>query len=176
VTTDDAAAAASLWSAARSGLMTAERAIVEIVKTGPTAWEPLGYASFLDAWKAEMAEVRLATAFLKATVVYEFFRHGMTEQEIVDSSPLGSGVGPESVARLREQYDAGVPASSATTTVRRHSRVLPSQAQVVKVNVGPHLYTAWRDIAEAVGSDLATEAEKALRAHFRKLDRVKVGA
>lgn len=165
--------AKNLWKQAREGLVSAEKALVLIVKAGPSTWEPLGYATFFDAWKSELSESRLATNYMKAQIAYEFFKWGLTDKDIVEMSPANSGLTPDGVKRLREQYGMGVPPEAATThhKVRPHERANPSPASVVKVDVGPDDYATWKAVAEALGSSLELEAQKALRKHFRTLDR-----
>jgi hypothetical protein len=167
--------AQKMWDDLRGHLVSAERAIPRIIEA--RAWEPLGYASFAAAWAGELQGVKLATDALRAVVLYAMFDGGLTAAEAAEHLPIGSGVSPMGVERLREQYDAGVPCDFASTRVRSHRRRLPSEAQTIHVKVKPGELQRYKEIADAAGSTLDREAERAISLHFARLAReaLKVG-
>ena len=164
-------AAESLWSDLREAFSNAEAKIIEIIKT--RAWEPLGYATFADAWNERMQGFRLTTDALKAHVVYALMADGQTDSEILATV---SGLGDRAMAGLRSQRDAGVSAEAASTYVRPHMRALPGEPERLHVTLTHGEVTYYRDLCNALGLDRDDEAAKAIRSHFRKLEGARRGA
>lgn len=161
--------AEALWSSLRDAFANAEKIIVTICET--KAWEPLGHASFAEAWTARLRGLRLTTDVMRAHVVYALFDSGLDVEEIIQAT----GVGDRSVAALARQRASGVPAGLATTRVRAHDRALPSEARMLHVELSPGELETFKSIAASRGLDVQDEATKALRKHFRSLERVRVG-
>lgn len=157
----------ALWDSLHDHLVNAEKVIVQIVEA--KAWEPLGYDTFAEAWSDRMEGVRLATEMARVHVVYALFGEGRTPAQVRDI--LGSQVGDAALEKLHKQHKAGVPADLASTRVRAHERALPRPAGTIKVRVSPEEYDYYKSLAKALGRDVDDEAEKAVRAHFRRLER-----
>lgn len=187
----DVTAAEQAWADLRSALVNFDKAVVRIIET--RAWEPLGYASFGEAWVARMSGTRLATAASAARVVYALIDSGLNRDQVVKALGPSSGVGPAKVDVLTRQKDAGVPAEFATTQVRRseppaepmptmppdrglsvvrtHYRAPRSEPHIVRVELAPDEYEHFKAVAERHGMDLATVAARAVKAEFARLER-----
>lgn len=159
--------AESLWESLRDAFTSTEKVIVQIIES--RAWEPLGFDTFAQAWTARMKGVRLATEGMRAHVAYAMFASGLSNAEAQEA--VGFSIGTEAIRRLREQSDLGVPPSLATTRVRSHDRAKPSAPETLHVRLTPGELATFRELAEVRGLDLQAEAAKAVRAHFRSLDR-----
>lgn len=148
----------ALWRELRDALTAAHDAIRRIVET--RAWEPLGYATFSDAWNERMAGVPLATTEAKAWVVYTMLDEGRT---VSDISAKVAGVAERTASLLREQHAAGVSPEYATarkpsfakpengTVVREHIRRLPSEARRLHCTPSTRDYLRFTDIAKREG-------------------------
>lgn len=156
--------ARELWDKVREGFASAEEGLKRIIET--KAWEPLGYASFAEAWRHELNHVRLTTDYLKAQVVYAFLDQGLTASDIGDRIPVDR----DAIDSLVRQRDNGVPADFAR--VRTHFRKRPSEAHVAHVPLKPSELTTFRQLCESRGVAFEKEAAKGLRAHFRSFDRI----
>lgn len=159
----------ALWAELRSALTNFDRVLNQIIET--RAWEPLGYSTFAEAWTDRMRGVRLGTAAMAAQVVYAMIDSGLNRQEALVALGPSSGVGPATYDTLARQHDVGVLARDATTRVRAHRRNAPSEARVVHVELTPTEYLHFRAVADSRGLDLGDEAAKAIRSHFRQLER-----
>lgn len=157
--------AETLWAELREAFVSAEATIKRIIEM--KAWEPLGYPTFAAAWTDRMAGLRLATDCMRAHVAYALFDSGLSDGDVVRAT----GIGDRSTAALRHKKDNGVPPDLASTRVRAHDRSLPSEARILHVELAPGELAAFKDIAESRGRDLQEEAVKALRAHFRRIER-----
>ena len=149
------AAAARMWDELRDGFTNVETQIVQIIEQ--RAWEPLGYASFAEAWAERLAGVRLATDECRAHVVYAMLADGLGDAEIV----TGVGIGDAAVANLRRQRALGVPARHAR--VRQHVRSLPRAPFIVKVELDHETLAEYQAAASALGLLFADEAAEAVR-------------
>lgn len=172
--------AIALWENLRSAVtnfVDALRAVIEA-----KAWEPLGYSSLAEAWADRMAGTPLSSAAAQALVVYALLDEGLSQDEIVTVAGPGSGIGPKRVEVFARQKESGVPAEFASnvanrtapvlTTVRAHVRARPGPPRMIHVQLENEEYYSFRAVAERRGLDLADEAAKAVRAHFRRLERV----
>lgn len=173
------AEASALWTDLRSALVNFDQALTRIIET--RAWEPLGYQTFAQAWADRMRGTRLGTASMAAHVVYALIESGMGREDALLVLGPASGIGPTRFDVLARQYEAGVPADIATiapprggSMVRQHYRDAPSEPSTVHVPLTPSEYAHFKALAEGRGLDLATEGAKALRAHFRRLERAAV--
>jgi len=153
--------AASLWEELRLGFIQQEQLILKILQR--RAWAALGYETFVEAWQDRMQGIRLATDFAKAQVVYQFYAT-MPVPEIAEIL----NVRPEQVEYLGAQLLAGVPADAASA---RPPRRRDNSGARVTVRLETQVYQAYDRIAREHNSDLHTECEKALRAHFNRLGR-----
>jgi hypothetical protein len=163
--------ARKLVDEARSGFLTADKAIMEIIRI--QAWNALGYRDFTDLFDKEFADVYLAGA-ARSYVVYEMFNAGRSVEEVADSVP---GLGPETAESLKRQKDNGVPAdkvvreSNAKTTVREHDRLLPENRFLPEV--GPlnednlKELMKWRRSARSLGMTWSEFVLAAIRAYER---------
>jgi len=159
--------AEALWDSLRDAFANTEKVIVTIIET--RAWEPLGFDTFAQAWMARMSGIRLATEMMRAHVAYALFASGLSDAEA--QKAVGFSIGTEAIRRLREQSEMGVPPSLATTRVRSHERSKPSAPETLHVRLTPDELSMFRELAEVRGLDVQAEAAKAVRAHFRSLDR-----
>jgi len=161
--------AEALWSELREGFVNQERLIKQII--ADRAWEPIGFTSFVEAWNARMKGIRLATDALKAHVVYALFDSGLEARGVYEALGVGSGVTPEAVRVLGEKKALGIPADFATTRVRSHERAKPGEARFLRVELRPDELDYFRDLCEARGRDVHEESAKAIRQHFRRMER-----
>lgn len=159
--------AEALWSSLRDAFANAEKVIIEIISS--KAWEPLGYKSFAEAWTDRMAGVPLATDVVRAHVVYALFDNGLDEVEAVQTLGIGSRVGVSAAKRLKEQHEAGVPPSMASTRVRSHLRNRPSAPRTIHVPLSADEYAEFRDLALSRGVDVSELAAEVLREYFAKV-------
>lgn len=166
--TKQKAAAEKLWAELREAFANAEAIIKQIIET--KAWEPLGYPTFAAAWNDRLAGLRLATDCMRAHVAYALFDSGLGVEDVVKAT--GGQIGDRAAAALARQKTNGVPPNLATTRVRAHERVLPAPPSVLHVSLTPDELASFKGIAESRGLDVQAEAVKALRAHFRNLERV----
>lgn len=168
-TAPDVASAVRLWDDLKSALAKFEVALERVIAA--RAWEPLGYSSFAEAWADRMQGTRLATSRQAATVVYALLDDGATREEALASLGPGSGVAPMTLDRLIEQRSAGVPAELASTRVRSHQRSKPSAPSRIVVELTHEEWVYLRDLCEARGLDLNTEATAAVRGIISRLER-----
>lgn len=161
--------AEALWSELRNALSRFDQVLAEIIRT--RAWEPLGYDTFAQAWADRMRGIRLGTAAMAAHVVYALIEDGLDREEALLTLGPASGVNVRRFDALARQKAAGVPAGLATTVVREHYRDAPREPHVVHVPLTPDEYRHFRAVADRRGMDFQQEATKALRAHFRRLER-----
>lgn len=172
--------AIALWENLRSAVtnfVDALRAVIEA-----KAWEPLGYSSLAEAWADRMAGTPLSSAAAQALVVYALLDEGLPQEEIVETVGVGSGIGPKRVELLARQKEVGVPPEFATnkesfanpvlTAVRSHMRERPGPPRTIRVVLSDDEYQDFHNIADRRGLDVAEEALKAVRSHFRQLERI----
>ena len=157
----DKEAARKLWDDLRGHFANAEKSITKIIET--KAWEPLGYASFAEAWADKMQGVPLATDSIRAHVVYAMFECGLTDKAVMEATGIGSQVGPRTIEGLRRQRAAGVPPEMATTRVRAHLRCSPSAPHIVHVSLGPDEYDEFRALAKRLDTDPTSLATSLIR-------------
>lgn len=159
-----------LWSSLTSALTRAGEAIQKIVQN--KAWEPLGYASFAEAWADRMSGVPLA-AEMRAHVVYQMFSDGLDNDQVADAIGVGSGVGPASIANFRRERSNGVPpdlARGRTTHVQEHYRKPPRPPQFFHVQFDPDEYDGFKLKAKNHDLDIQKFTEDAIRRAFEGLD------
>lgn len=159
--------AEALFNQLADALNNAERTIIEIIKT--KAWEPLGYATFAEAWDDRLAGIRLATGAMRAHVVYALLEDGLTAEQ----ASATSGVGIGNVDFFDEQRRDGVPPHLASYhRVRSHARSNPSEPRVLRLTFSAEELDRLKSRAKGEGWDLEDEARKAVRAHFAKMMKV----
>lgn len=161
--------ASAMWDELRSALANFERVLAKIVET--KAWEPLGYANFAEAWQDRMRGTRLATAQAAATVVYGLLDSGVKPEAVPNVLGPSSGVGAAKVAVLARQREHGVPPALATTFVRGHYREAPAAPHVVRVELTDTEYAHFKALCDSHGLDFTTEATRAVKAHFSRMER-----
>lgn len=156
--------AEKLWADLAGGFATIERIIPEIIKG--RAWEPLGYATFAEAWTDRLKGHRLATDYLRAAVVFQMFKEGLSDEEVIRTS----GVADSRVKTLREQHELGIPAEAASTVVRSHERSLPSPPFVVRIELNHHERVRFQELCGRLGYKLDQVAADALRDRMKSLE------
>lgn len=161
--------ALALWEELRSAMTNLDRLVRRVVET--KAWEPLGYSTFSEAWSARMQGTRLGTSSMAAHVVYALIDEGMDRDTALLTLGPSSGIGPRKFDALARQRDNGVPPHLATTVVREHFREKPTAPHVIHVELSHDEWLDFRALADANGCDMADEAAKAVRSHFRAMER-----
>ena len=156
--------AEKLWADLAGGFATIERIIPEIIKG--RAWEPLGYATFTEAWADRLKGHRLATDFLRAAVVFQMFKEGLSDEDVIRTS----GVADSRVKMLREQHELGIPPEAASTMVRAHTRSLPAAPFVVRIELEHHERVRFQELCGKLGYRLDAVAAEALRERMRALE------
>lgn len=176
--------ARSLWDRLKDAFAQTEKSIAELIAA--RAWEPLGYSTFAEAWKAEMKDVELASQ-LRPHIVYQLFDEGMTPEEVAANV---KGVGQDGAKALKSNKDNGVPANKATrsssdTRVKvaatRAKAKAPSQLPVddskrtITLSVDAAEYDQWYSVAKVLHKSVEAVARpaalKAIRAEFQRLAR-----
>ena len=157
--------AEALWASLCEAFANVEQKIIEVIER--RAWEPLGYSTFHEAWADRMRGIRLATDIAKAYVVHMMYAEGMTNEQIISAGVAGDRV----VDRLTSAFQQGIPPQFASTRVRSHDRALPGQAERLHVTLTHSEVMYFKELSDALGLDRDEEAAKAIRAHFRRLER-----
>lgn len=171
--------AAKLWAELRQAFARVDQLLPEIIET--KAWEPLGFASFTEAWAAKMDGLTLAPE-LKAFVIYPMFDEGATLDDIQRAV---KGVGPRQAEAYKQQKDNGVPPEFATTVirerkplpagktiVRQHTRKQRSVASTLHIDVGPRRLKRYQKIAKELGKSVEEIALMAIQDRFDELQKV----
>jgi hypothetical protein len=158
--------AEALWSELRGVFVNAEKAILNIQEN--KAWEPLGFDTFAQAWDAKMRGVKLAVA-AKNAVIYALIEDDLDNSQA--SQITGTPV--PVVQRLREQKSNGIPSNLASTQVRSHFRAKPSAPVRLSVELPHDELANYKAMCEARGISMKDEALKAVRSHFRRLERIR---
>lgn len=153
--------ASNLWDELRDGFLYIEKTIIRIIEA--KAWEPLGYATFTEAWADRMDGVRLAGE-VRAHVVYTMLAEG----EAVEAISTKTGIGTGSVKDLRRQKSNGVPPEAATL-VRQHTRGHQRPPYRLIVEFTPDEREQFVESCKRFDLDLHAEATEAVRAHFARL-------
>ena len=146
--------AEQLWRDLRTGLLDIQNTIATII--AEKAWEPLGYASFTEAWSARLADITIAPE-LRAHVVFEMFREGSTPEDVAAAM---KGVGRESADAFKREMDNGVPADLASG--RKPPKTEPLPYVTVFVPVPRETHRAWQRVAKRNKVSLAEVALAAL--------------
>lgn len=152
-----------LWDSLKALLTDTREAIQEIIKT--RAWEPLGFKTFSDAWKANMSEIELARE-LRPYVVYQLLSEGRSTDDVADAV---KGVGPETAEELDRQRRNGVPAEFAV--VRKHFRRKPCQPDTIHLKIGKTMLAEYQRISAVVGAGVEDIAKEAISQRFAELAR-----
>lgn len=153
--------AQTLWKKLHSHFVNAENVIREIIDT--RAWEPLGYKTFAEAWKATMSDLTLAVE-IRPHVVYQMLGEGWSSDEIAEAI---RGIGPDGVEQLDRQRQNNVPADYAV--VNRHYRRKPSPADTLHINVGHTMLEEYRRIAATHDTTVEDIAKDAVAERFKQL-------
>lgn len=156
--------AEDLWEKLHKGFLDMEQTLTTIIAS--EAWKPLGYSTFAEAWAAKMSDITLASE-IRPHVVYAMLDEGATIEEIADTV---KGVSVETVERLEEQKDNGVPADMATTTtVRRHKRKLPGARKFIHIQIDADTHREWQRKAKLHDTTINAVALTAVTAAFEDL-------
>lgn len=108
--------ATKLWNTLRDNFLTLDNTLTKIIEA--KAWEPLGYATFTEAWADKMSGVRLAGA-MEATVVYAMLDAGADATDVALSV---SGVGGVKSKAYAQAYGAGMDPAQAARHAASMSR------------------------------------------------------
>ena len=155
------------WARLHEAFSNFETELVGIIKD--RAWEPLGYATFTEAWNDRMSGFKLSNA-LKPHIVYAMLTEGQSDEEIVRA--LGGQVSDQSVGRLRQQKVIGVPAGSASTRVRSHDRARPSAPATAHVPLTSEELARFKAVADSRGLNFEQANAGALRDFWRRVESV----
>lgn len=163
--------ATKLWEQLRSHFVNAQKVIEEIIET--QAWEPMGYASFSEAWTAQMSDITIATE-IRPYVVYQMITEGASDEQVAAHV---KGVGRDRAAALRRQRGNGVPAAHASlhvraedqSVVREHLRAKPSAPDTVHLKLGTVKLRRYQKIAKKRGMSVEDIALQAIEARFSEL-------
>lgn len=156
--------AVALWQSLRSHFINAGKVIEEIIER--RAWEPMGYASFTEAWHAQMADVTLAVE-VRPHIVYQMLTEGYDYDQVATAV---KGVGRDRAESLDRQRRNGVPACDASmSVVRRHLRKQRGAAATIHIEVGPIALRRYREIAEKLETSVEAIAAEAIDARFREI-------
>jgi hypothetical protein len=155
-------AAEELWERLGKDLFSVQTTIIEIIES--RAWEPLGYATFAEAWRDRMSDLTIAPE-IRPHVVYQMFAEGAGADTVADAV---KGIGPEAAKELKRQRDIGVPASEATHVVREHRRRAPAR-HFVTFELSGDDAAAWQAKARRAGKSVNSIAAEATAAAFRAL-------
>lgn len=154
--------AENLWERLHKTFLDMEETLTTIIRS--SAWIPLGYNSFTDAWAARMSDITLASE-IRPHVVYAMLDEGATVEEIADTV---KGVGPEQAENLKRQHDNGVPAKEASVVVSKHRRRLP-QRHFVTIEIDGDTRREWCRIAKEHDTTIEAIALPAVQAAFEAL-------
>lgn len=156
--------AMELWDRLRTLFLATQDTLEKIIYE--KAWEPLGYASFAEAWQDKMGDITLASE-LRPHVVYQLLADGLNVNAIAAAV---KGVGPAAVAGLQRQRSNGVPAKHASlTVVSRHLRNKPAPRSTLHLEVGESAYVEYQRIAKKVKMTVEEIALDAIKARFKEL-------
>lgn len=164
--------AKALVNSLRAGLLTLSTTLPKIVET--RAWEPLGYVSLVELWRAELGDLDLSGA-PRAAAVYALLEAGATDGEVVECV---KGVGPVSAARYRLGFAGGMShadaakLASASSTTEKAAPKRPAHSRPDDSYVQGHYRRPSRPqhriVLEGFSSDELTKWKKA--AATRDLD------
>lgn len=156
--------AAALWGKLRQHFINAAAVIEEIIER--RAWEPMGYASFAEAYHAQLADVTLAVE-VRPHVVYQMLTEGYDYDAVASAV---KGIGRDRAESLDRQRRNGVPASDASMhVVKRHQRRNPSVAGTIHVQVGPIALKRYQKIAEKLDMTVEQIAAEAIADRFGEI-------
>ena len=153
--------AEAMWGALRDHFANAANSIKEIIAA--RAWEPLGYASFAEAWKHEMYGVTLAME-VRPHIVYQLLEESVPLQDVAD---MVGGVGSALAESFARQRSNGVPADCAV--VSEHLRKKAGPPGVIKIRVGATLLYEYKRIAALQGETVEEIVMEAAREKFAAL-------
>lgn len=107
--------AKALVNSLRAGLLAISTALPKIVEA--RAWEPLGYVSFVELWRTELADLDLSGA-PRAAAVYALLEAGATDDDVVECV---KGVGEWKVSKYRLAFERAVEPATAERVAQRTS-------------------------------------------------------
>ena len=152
--------AEKLWTELRTGLLNTEQTIAQIIHD--KAWEPLGYGSFIEAWKVRLSDITFATE-LRPPVIYEMYRQGALPEDVALAV---KGISRNGAEALKRQMDNGVPAKVATTRRRPNKQPL---FRTVFIAIPVANYREWDKVARRNDTTLPAVALEALAAAIGEL-------
>lgn len=162
------AKAEEMWARLCEGFANWEQALIDIIEA--QAWLPMGYATFMEGWRANGLDKTKVGAAVMPHVVYQLLGEGMSAEDIAASVP---GVGPETVEELGKQKEAGVPPQRARqrTQVRTHARSTPGTRHVVHVDLGGQLVREYQAVAAFFGTTVEDVLAECAKERFGQMRR-----
>lgn len=109
--------AEQLWGGLRDSLLATEDNLKQIIEY--KAWEPLGYASFHEAWSERMSGVQLS-GVMEASVIFAMFDSGAT---LTEAALSVKGVGPKRAKAYHQAHGVGMSPADAEAHAARMMRV-----------------------------------------------------
>ena len=109
--------AEQLWASLKGNLLATEDNLKQIIEH--KAWEPLGYATFHEAWADRMGGVQLSGA-MEASVIFAMFDSGATPTEAALSV---KGVGPKRAKAYHQAHEVGMSPADAEAHASQMMRV-----------------------------------------------------
>lgn len=153
--------ATELWDRLRSSFLDQHKILIEII--GMRAWEPLGYDSFVAAWRDQMKDITLASE-LRPHVVLQMIQEGLTSDEIAE---MVRGVSPEGVQDIKEQSDNGVPAKLVR---RRRGKPEALPYSTLFLHFPTRRMLAWRKVAKKLNTSVEQIALAAIEDAFKAME------
>lgn len=106
-----------LWEQLKNNLLGMQETLEKIITT--RAWEPLGFATFHEAWADRMSGVQLSGA-MEASVIFAMFDSGATP---ADAALAVKGVGPKRAKAYHQAHGVGMSPADAEAHAARMMRV-----------------------------------------------------
>lgn len=158
--------AQALWNGLRAALISLDQNLQKIVET--RAWEPLGYATFTEAWREQMSGVSMS-GVQRVTAVYALMDSGASDNEVAMAV---DGITPFRAERIRDAWAAGAKPHVAernsrterdAVAVSAHSRRAPSgQSSITVTGFSPEDIKEIKRLAHEIGETYQEWARHAI--------------
>jgi hypothetical protein len=153
------AQADSLFTGVLAGWVTLTDGLTDIVAR--KAWKPLGYPTFVDAWRERLSDLSLSVKAL--TIAVYAMLDESTPEEI---AAVVEGITIEGIESLIRQRDNGVPEESASPF--RGRRRAPQTTIFIHVGAERHAY--YEELARLADRTLTEIATKAVEDAFAQIE------
>lgn len=154
--------AAELWVSLRNSFAVTTSTIEKIIET--KAWEPLGYSSFREAWTEEIGLDEPMSQTVVDMVAVRFALEGADDSELLSLK----GIGPKKLHGVKIAASVGL---DKPVQRRATQASLPGPSRRISVEFTPEERERFTALAEADGSNLTREAEKAIRSWFSRIEK-----